>query len=180
LQSDVTATRWCKGWVTSVEIWELISIVLLGLTSGLMIGCIGIGGVILVPALVFLANVPIRVSIPAAMMAYIPSGLVGTAVFAHSQSIRWGKATWLCVGATPTAFVGAWAVSVAKPGLLEACLDLLAFSSGVNWLSVRSATDGSERALSTMSLRLVGAVTGFLSSISGAGGRWCWFRSSFP
>lgn len=153
-----------------MEMWELIWTVLLGLTSGLMIGCIGIGGVILVPALVFLADVPIRVSIPAAMMAYIPSGFVGTAIFARSKSIRWDKAAWLCLGATPTAFVGAWAVSVVNPRLLEICLGLLAFSSGINSLSARAATDGSERALSSLTLSLIGAVTGFLSSISGTGG----------
>jgi len=153
-----------------MEIFGTIWIVLLGLTSGLMIGCIGIGGVILVPALVFLANVPIQVSIPAAMIAYIPSGLVATAVFAHNRSIIWGAATWLCIGAMPTAFLGAWAVSVVNPGLLETCLGLLAFSSGLNSLRAGAKTDGPERALSTPQLVLVGAITGFFSSISGTGG----------
>jgi len=148
----------------------MIWIVLLGLLSGLMIGCIGIGGVILVPALVFLADVPIQISIPAAMMAYIPAGLVGTAIFAHSKSIRWGKAAWLCAGAAPTAFVGAWAVSVVNPRLLEVCLGLLAFISGINSLSARAAKEQPERALSSILLSLIGAVTGFLSSISGTGG----------
>jgi hypothetical protein len=149
---------------------EMLWIVLLGLTSGLMIGCIGIGGVILVPALVFLADVPIQVSIPAAMMAYIPSGLVATAVFAHNKSIRWDTATWLCAGATPPAFIGAWAVSVVNPILLEACLGLLAVSSGLNSLRVQGAIDGPKRDLSSGQLLPIGALTGFLSSISGTGG----------
>jgi len=76
-----------------------------------MIGCIGIGGVILVPALVFLADVPIQISIPAAMLAYILSGLVATAVFAHNKSIRWSMAAWLCLGATPTAIANMQAVT---------------------------------------------------------------------
>lgn len=153
-----------------MAISELIWIVLLGLTSGLMIGCIGIGGVILVPALVFVADVPVQISIPAAMMAYVLSGLVATAVFAHNRSIRWGMATWLCAGATPTAFVGAWAVSVVNPRLLEACLGLLTFLSGLNSLKAQTMADRSERALSNTRLFIVGAVTGFLSSISGTGG----------
>jgi len=148
----------------------LIWIVLLGLTSGTMIGCIGIGGVILVPALVFLADVPIQVSIPAAMMAYIPSGFVATAVFAHNKSIRWGTATWLCAGATPTAFIGAWAVSVVNPILLEACLGLLAVGSGLNSLRAQGTIDGPKRDLSAAQLVPIGALTGFLSSISGTGG----------
>ena len=62
----------------------------LGLTSGLMIGCIGIGGVILVPALVFLVGIQIKIAIPAAMFAYIVSGLVASFVFARNKSIRLG------------------------------------------------------------------------------------------
>jgi uncharacterized protein len=158
------------GWVTSVAILELVWIVLLGITSGLMIGCIGIGGVILVPALVFLAGVPIQISIPAAMLAYILSGLVATAVFAHNKSIRWGMAAWLCLGATPTSFAGAWAVSVVNPRLLEACLGLLTFLSGLNALRSQNAAEAPERTVSNTSLMIVGAVTGFLSSISGTGG----------
>jgi hypothetical protein len=153
-----------------VALSELIWIVLLGIASGLMIGCIGIGGVILVPALVFLADVPIQISIPAAMLAYILSGLVATAVFAHNKSIRWSMAAWLCLGATPTAFAGAWAVSVVNPRLLEAGLGLLTFLSGLNALRSQNAEETGERIVSNNSLLAVGAVTGFLSSVSGTGG----------
>jgi uncharacterized protein len=157
-------------WVTSVAISNLIWIALLGLASGLMIGCTGIGGVILVPALVFLADIPIETSIPAAMMAYVLSGLVATIVFARNRSIRWDMATWLCAGAAPTAFVGAWGVSVVNPRALEACLGLLTFSSGLNSLRVQRVADKPERAPSNTRLLIVGAVTGFLSSITGTGG----------
>lgn len=135
-----------------------------------MIGCIGIGGVILVPVLVFLADVPIQISIPAAMLAYILAGLVATAVFAHNKSIRWTMAGWLCLGATPTAFAGAWAVSVINPRFLEASLGLLTFLSGLNALRSQNADETREHATSNKALLVVGAVTGFLSSISGTGG----------
>lgn len=153
-----------------MAISELIWIVLLGITSGLMIGCIGIGGVILVPALVFLAGVPIQIGISAALMAYILSGLVATTVFARNKSIHWGMATWLCIGATPTAFAGAWAVSVVNAQLLEAFLGLLTFLSGINSLRTQNVADAAERELSNTGLLIVGAVTGFLSSVSGTGG----------
>jgi uncharacterized membrane protein YfcA len=153
-----------------VAISSLIWISLLGLTSGLMIGCVGIGGVILVPALVFLADIPIETSIPAALMAYVLPGVVATMLFARNKSIRWDIATWLCVGAAPTAFVGAWAVSVVNPRLLEACLGLLTFLSGLNSLGTQSAADKLERVPSSTRLLVVGAVTGFLSAITGTGG----------
>jgi uncharacterized protein len=153
-----------------VPLSELIWIVLLGLTSGLLIGCIGIGGVLLVPSLVFLAQIPIQIVIPAAMMAYIPAGIVGTAVFAHNKSIRWGMAVWLCLGAAPTAFAGAWVVGAASPRLLEIALGLLTILSGFNSLRSRFGADCAKGAISNTVLLIVGSGTGLLSSVSGTGG----------
>jgi uncharacterized protein len=150
---------------------DLLGIAVLGTTSGLMIGCIGIGGVILVPALVFLGGIPIKIAIPAAMLAYVLSGLVASVVFARNKSIHWGMAGWLCAGATPTAFAGAWAVSVVNSHVLEASLGLLAFLSGVNALRTRHSINelGCHTETNTTLLG-IGAVTGFLSSVSGTGG----------
>jgi uncharacterized protein len=148
-------------------------ILALGLTSGLLIGCVGIGGVILVPALVYFAGVPIRVGIPAAMAAYLLSGVVATTIFARRKSIHWGMAVWICAGATPTAFAGAWAVSVVNPRLLEAALGLLTFLSGLNSLKMLRMEDlavPTIRPPHRRTLLAVGAVTGFLSSVSGTGG----------
>jgi uncharacterized protein len=149
---------------------EPIWIALLGTVSGLMIGCIGIGGVILVPALVFLAGITIQMAIPAAMMSFILSGLVATIVFAQNKSIHWGMAIWLCIGGTPAAFAGAWAVSVFDPRLLEACLGLLTFLSGINSLRTQQTATAHSANVSNKILLTVGAVTGFLSSVTGTGG----------
>lgn len=154
----------------SLAISELMWIALLGTISGLMIGCIGIGGVILVPALVFLAGIPIEVAIPAALLAYILSGLVATTVFARNKSIYWGMAIGLCIGATPTAFAGAWAVSVFNRLLLEACLGLLTFLSGLNSLRTQKIVEVADTEISSGVLLTVGGVTGFLSSLTGTGG----------
>ncbi len=143
---------------------------LFGLISGLMIGCIGIGGVILVPAMLYLADVPVRVGIPAAIAAYILSGIVGTAVYARHKSIRWSMTGWLCVGAAPAAFAGAWIVSVVDPRILEALIGLLTFLSGLNSLRRREAIDGHAATVSNGALLTIGTATGFLSSITGTGG----------
>lgn len=149
---------------------ELIYIGALGIVSGLLIGCIGIGGVILVPALIFLAGIPIQVGIPAAMFAYILSGIVATGVYARHKSIHWGMTAWLCAGATPTAFAGAWAVSVINPHWLEIGLGLLVLFSGLNSLRTQNMAANTERTLSNTVLLVIGAIVGFLSSITGSGG----------
>jgi uncharacterized protein len=151
-----------------VPLAEAVWIALLGTLSGLMIGCIGIGGVILVPALVFLAGVAIAIAIPAAMFAYILSGLVATVVFARNKSIDWRMASTLC--GTPAAFAGAWAVSIFDARLLAGCLGLLTLLSGVNSLRPRTHAAIDRATLSDGMLFFIGAVTGFLSSQTGTGG----------
>jgi uncharacterized membrane protein YfcA len=156
--------------VSFVAISELVWIALLGTVSGLMIGCIGIGGVILVPALVFVAGIGIHIAIPAAMFAYILSGIVATAVFARNKSIEWEMATWLCIGGTPAAFAGAWAVSIFDSRLLAGCLGLLTFLSGINSLRPQKLAEPAGPTIPRSVLLVVGAVTGFLSSLTGTGG----------
>jgi len=150
---------------------ELISIAILGAVSGLMIGCIGIGGVILVPTLVFLVGIPIKIAIAAAMLGYIPAGLVATVVFARNKTIHWGMAGWLCVGAAPGAFAGAWAVSVFNHLLLEICLGVLTLLSGLNSLRTQKSGESADgAAISNATLVGVGTFTSFLSALTGTGG----------
>lgn len=156
-------------WRIALPTLDLILIAILGAISGLMIGCLGIGGVILVPTLVFLIGIPIKVAIAAAMLAYILSGLVATIVFAHNKTIHWGMAGWLCVGAAPGAFAGAWAVSVFNHLLLELCLGVLTLVSGLNSLRSQS-TEFTEAKVSNAVLLGVGTVTSFLSALTGTGG----------
>jgi uncharacterized protein len=148
----------------------LVWIALLGTLSGLMIGCIGIGGVILVPALVFVAGIAIATAIPAAMAAYILSGLVATYVFARNRSIDWRMAISLCIGGTPAAFAGAWGVSVIDGRLLGGCLGLLTLLAGLNAFWPRVHAESDDAKLSRPVLVVVGTAAGFLSSLTGTGG----------
>src|SRR5947209_18652090 len=135
-----------------------------------MIGCIGIGGVILVPALVLLAGIAIHTAIAAAMFAYILSGLVATIVFARNKSIDWAMAVWLCIGGAPAAFAGAWAVSIFDSRLLAGCLGLLTLFSGINSLRRQNLAELGNVEISRGVLLAAGFVTGFLSSLTGTGG----------
>src|SRR5262249_7398258 len=149
---------------------ELIALTALGLASGLLIGCIGIGGVILVPALVFAGAIPIQRAIPAALLAYIVSGLVATVIFAQQKSIRCGMAAWLCLAAAPAAFAGAWAVKNANPRVLEVTIGLLTMLSGINSLRREKHAKPPTEVVPAPLLLVIGAGTGFASSVSGTGG----------
>jgi uncharacterized protein len=150
---------------------ETIMLLALGLLAGLLIGAVGIGGVILVPALVFFGQVPIHVAIAGAMMSFIFTGLVGTCMYAKSKSIRWEMVGWLWAGAMPAALAGALAANAASATLLEVLIGLLTASSGLHTLLSNGETNlGGQNAISNASLGLIGAVTGFASALSGTGG----------
>ena len=131
----------------------------------------GIGGVILVPALVYFGGVPIHAAIAGAMMSYLLTGLVGTLVYARAKSIRWNMVGWLWVGAMPAALGGALAANVASPAILEILIGLLTLSSGLQALFSSAGVKMFEATrVSNPALGGIGAVTGFLSALSGTGG----------
>jgi uncharacterized protein len=150
---------------------EQLAFVALGAFAGLLIGCVGIGGVILVPALVYLAGQSFEAAIAAAMGAFVVSGLVGAYAYAKAGSIRWQTTAWTSIGALPCAFAGALLVTAVAPRLLEVAIGLLSAGSGLHVLVSRRASQPSrERILSAPSLTVIGAVTGFLSALTGTGG----------
>jgi len=142
----------------------------LGLLAGLLIGCIGIGGVILVPALTYIVGAPIQSSIDAAMMAYIVSGVVGAAVYARRGSIRWPMALWLGAGAMPGALIGALVGHLTQPLILEASVGVLTLASGLYSLCARRFGGPQRPPVSNAALAGIGVATGFLSAITGTGG----------
>ncbi len=142
----------------------------LGLIVGVFIGCIGIGGVMLVPALSYLGGIPIPTAIAAAMMGYLLTGAVGAVIYARRKSIRWSMALWLCAGAMPAALVGAWTSNNVPPVFLELCIGLLTASAGVHAIMGMRNPSNQGRALSRPVLVLIGVVTGFVSAITGTGG----------
>jgi len=79
-------------------------------------------------------------------------------------------ASSLCIGGTPAAFAGAWAVSIFDGRLLAACLGVLTLLSGVNSLRPRLRAETDRATVSHGTLSFVGAATGFLSSLTGTGG----------
>ena len=151
---------------------EQIALVALGATAGLLIGCVGIGGVILVPALVYLAGHSFQTAIAAALCAFIVSGLVGACAYAKAGSIRWRATCWTWVGALPCALAGALLLTNIASTTLELGIALLSAGSGVYALTSRrdEPSPGRERTLSGPSWAVMGAVTGFLSALTGTGG----------
>ncbi len=152
------------------ELVAFLPFAILGLLVGVFIGCVGVGGVLLVPGLVYLVGMDVQVAIATCMFSYLFSGAAGAWEYARRGSIQWSMALWLCVGAMPGAYLGAATVSVLSARWLEAIIAALALFSGIYALR-QTVSAASRGALpGAVGLGVVGAVTGFGSALSGTGG----------
>ncbi|XP_065834788.1 uncharacterized protein [Oscarella lobularis] len=86
-----------------------------GLVAGILIGCIGVGGVIIVPCLILLPDVDVSRAVPACMFSYIFAGLVGLVTFGYKKQIDWRDAAAFCASAAPSALLGAWLFAQISP-----------------------------------------------------------------
>ena len=142
----------------------------IGLAVGVLIGAVGVGGVLLVPALVYVGGTGIHVAIASVMVAYFFSGTVGSIEYYRRGSIRWSDAAWLASGAMPGAFIGAAAASVVPAFGLELLIAVLIIASALNSLRGKGSPGRAPRTLAASALFVIGIVTGIGSSMSGTGG----------
>ena len=135
---------------------------------GFLTGATSIGGVLLVPMLVYIADIDIRMAIAAAMFGYLFTGSIGAALFARHGSIAWRAVLWLCLGAMPFAFVGSIASSIFPTGLLEMAIAALILFAG--WQSLRREKDVAGVPPQGSMLIGLGSGVGFISAVTGTGG----------
>ncbi|MBX2868825.1 MAG: sulfite exporter TauE/SafE family protein [Acidiferrobacterales bacterium] len=147
-----------------------LPLILIVLFVGLLIGGVGIGGVLLVPALKFLGQIPLHTAIPACMVGYIATGLIGALVFGKHGSINWRMAKVVCFGALPGAFLGAWVLQYFSASVLEAGIAALLIFSGLNALVERKKESETVSEVPGGFLLLAGVVTGAGSALTGTGG----------
>lgn len=153
------------------SIGSIIAVIVTGLTAGGLIGAIGIGGVIIVPILVYALNVPIQIAISSAMSSYILTGLVGAYIYTRKGSIRWALAGWICLGVIPGVIVGVWAGNTVDPVYLKIAIGLLALSTALINIMDRWRSESSKRdALPPYVLVVIGIFTGLISALTGTSG----------
>ncbi|MDB5808734.1 MAG: rane protein [Betaproteobacteria bacterium] len=139
-----------------------------------MIGAVGIGGILLIPALVAFAGLPIHSAMATALFTFGFTGVAGTIMFQRRGSIDW-TVTWpVLLGAVFFAFIGAWVNSLTGPGALGLILAGVIMFAGVYTLArwhgmPHPAFEGHARAQSVLLLAL-GAIAGFGSGLTGVGG----------
>jgi uncharacterized protein len=149
---------------------ELASMLIAALVVGLLIGCVGIGGVLLTPALVYVGGLDFHLAAATSMWAFLFAGAAGTSIYSRHGSIDWRLAAWLGVGVVPAAFAGAGANTVLPEGLLMALLAGLMVLTGADALMRGPVVEQEARRFGATTLLAVGALVGFGSALTGTGG----------
>ena len=141
---------------------------------GILIGAVGVGGILLIPALNLLTPLSIQASMATALSTFIFTGIVGTFFFQRRGSIDWRITIPLCAGGALFGFIGAWANSKLDAHLLGLILAALIVFAGIYTLSTgnlhRSPGFHGRPRLQQLLLFGIGAVTGFGSGLTGVGG----------
>ena len=77
-----------------------IVLMAIGLMTGALVGTVGIGGVLLVPALVLIGGLAVHEATPIATLSFLFTGIAGSLAYARQRRIRLVDrkmaAGWLC------------------------------------------------------------------------------------
>ena len=139
------------------------------LLVGVMIGCVGIGGVLLPPALVYVGGLGFHLATATSVWAFLFCGAAGTLTYSSRRNVDWRMVAWLGVGVVPTAVAGAWANVALPESTLMALLAVLMVVTGANTL-LRGPVVEHARRFGAPTLLAVGAFVGFGSALTGTGG----------
>ncbi len=153
---------------------EWLALAAIALAVGFFIGAVGVGGVLLIPALSWLGGMPIHQATATALFTFLFTGIAGTWLFQRRGSIEWDITLPVLAGALIFSYLGAGAKAMIAAPALTLIIALLVILAGTYVLFPARRADGGYRNGRSRAQQLlllsVGAVAGFGSGLSGAGG----------
>lgn len=138
---------------------------------GFLIGAVGVGGILLIPALVALAGLTPHQASATALFTFLFTGMLGTILFQRRGSIDWRQAGVVCAGAIVFSYLGAVASkAVGEIALMRVIAVLIIFAGLYVFLPSGKEPPTRTNNNRLLLLMVIGAVSGFGSGFSGAGG----------
>lgn len=141
---------------------------------GVFVGAVGIGGVLLIPALMNFSHLPVHEAAATALFSFLFTGLLGSWLFSRRGTIEWRISLPVCLGAVVFSFIGAALGGRVPAAVLVWIIATVLLGAGVYIPLPRPAVASTGPAGKNQPPRKVlfgiGAAAGFGAGISGAGG----------
>jgi uncharacterized membrane protein YfcA len=141
---------------------------------GVFVGAVGIGGVLLIPALMSFSHLSVHEAAATALFSFLFTGLLGSWLFSRRGTIEWRISLPVCLGAVVFSFVGAALGGRIPAAVLVWIIATVLLGAGVYILLPRAAAVSTDLGVKKQPPRKVlfgiGAAAGFGAGISGAGG----------
>lgn len=146
-------------------------LMLAALVVGFLIGTVGVGGILLIPVFIGLAGLTPHQASATALFTFMFTGILGTILFQRQGSIDWRQTFIVCAGAVVFSFVGAMTKEAVGDVALMRVIALLLIVAGLYVFMPRTMhTQPAAGVRRTVLLAVIGALAGFGSGFSGAGG----------
>lgn len=136
---------------------------------GALIGTVGVGGILLIPALSAFAGLDTHQAMATALFSFIFTGVLGTWLYQRHGSIDWSITLPVCLGGLVAGYFGSLANACAPASLLNLLLAGVIIFAGVYALFPAAAKKVRTSAGMPM-LFAIGAAVGFGSGLTGVGG----------
>jgi uncharacterized membrane protein YfcA len=140
---------------------------------GFLIGAAGVGGVLLIPALMFFGGLETHQAMATALGSFFFVGVGSTWLFQRYGSFQWAITLPVLAGSLISGYAGAYAGALVPAGPLNALLAaIILLSSLYSLFPLRGANLASRlgKKGNTALLFGTGLLTGFLCGMTGAGG----------
>jgi uncharacterized membrane protein YfcA len=144
-------------------------LLLLAVLVGVLIGMVGVGGVLLPPALVVAGGMSAHAATATSTWAFLFTGVVGTVAYAWRGLVPWRMLFALAAGIIPAAFLGARANALLPAPVVLGAIALLTLFVGIHQLLGRAGTARASEP-GTAYLVAIGVAVGFGSALTGTGG----------
>lgn len=138
---------------------------------GVLIGAVGAGGVLIIPALNAFAQMSIHAAMGTALFSFIFTGTLGTYLYQRQGSIQWAITLPICASTLVFSYLGALTNGNTPETLLQCILGgLIALAGGYALIPSKEGTHIPPHCKTLPALLGIGAFVGFCSGLTGAGG----------
>lgn len=151
-------------------VWILVGVAFI---VGALIGTVGVGGILLIPALSVFAGLSTHVAMATALFSFIFTGLLGTWLYQRHGSIHWGITLPVCLGGIVCGYLGAMANAAVPADVLNLLLAGVIIFAGVYALFPARGGDlhyQPDNLRQKVLLFAIGGLVGFGSGLTGVGG----------